>query len=44
MSTENHLKRISEILWDNYQTEIEKDEDWFYACKNWEFNFVWEKD
>ena len=44
MSTKNHLKRMADILWNHYDDEIRQNRDWYWATKNWEFNFVCDPD
>lgn len=44
MSTKNHLKRIIQILRDNYEDEIIESGDWFWNLKNWTINIVTDPD
>ena len=40
MSTRNHLQKAVDILWSNFDDEIQREGDWFYNLKNWTINFV----
>ena len=44
MSTRNHLKRIVQILRDNFEEEIRETYDWTWNLKNWTINFVTDYD
>jgi hypothetical protein len=44
MSKINHLKRIVQILRDNFENEIIDHVDWTYNLKNWTINFMTEED
>lgn len=44
MSTRKHLHRAVDILWNNFDDEIQKTGDWFYNLKNWTINFIVEPD
>ena len=44
MSTLNHLKRASSILYNHFDDEIMREGDWFYNLKNWTLNFITESD
>ena len=44
MSTLNHLKRASNILYNNFDIEIMRDGDWSYNLKHWTINFIVETD
>jgi len=44
MSQINHLKRIVQILRDNFGKDINEDFDWSWNLKNWTINFVTDYD
>jgi hypothetical protein len=35
---------MEKILYEAFEAEILEEQDWFYASKNWEFNFTYEDD
>ena len=42
MAKINHLKRIADILWNQFDEEIKYQGDWFWATRNWEINFTFD--
>ena len=39
MSTRKHLQKAVDILWNNFDVEIQREGDWSYNLKNWTINF-----
>ena len=44
MSTIKHLRKASNILYNNFDIQIIRDGDWTYNLKNWTINFIVEPD
>ena len=44
MSTRSHLIKAVDILWNNFDIEIQREGDWFYNLKNWTINFIVQPD
>ena len=40
MSTRKHLQKAVDILWNNFDVEIQREGDWSYNLKNWTINFI----